>query len=230
MHGLELAWQVFLLRRDAFVALDEGQTGLRLALAIVFLGGLSSAFGQSLVLFVNRVGKRRFALSLVLSAVLFVFSYVLWATSLWLIAAFVFEHRRPYVAALRTVGVAYVPQILAFLTITPYFGTFVAAVLSIWTLLAIAIAGSVAFDLTILQSAASAAGGWLLLQVLQRTIGMPIRRITSRLIRAVAGQPLMSVGDAIEKKGPETTSVRGPDQVASPAEQRQRTSEPGEDA
>lgn len=216
MHGLELAWQAFGLQRDAFVALDHGSTGLRLALGIVFLGGLSSAFGQSLVLFVNRVGKRRFALSLILSAVLFVVSYVVWATSLWLIATFAFEHRRPYVAALRTVGLAYVPQVLAFLTITPYFGTFVAAVLSVWTLLAIVIASSVAFDLSILQAAASAAGGWILLQLLQRTIGRPIRHVTDRLIRAVAGQPMMAVGDAIGQRATEADALEAEPIVSDP--------------
>lgn len=225
MHGLELAWQAFGLQRGAFVALDHGPTGLRLALGIVFLGGLSSAFGQSLVLFVNRVGKRRFALSLILSGVLFVFSYLLWATSLWLIAAFVFEHRRPYVAALRTVGLAYVPQVLAFLTITPYFGTFVAAALSVWTLLAIVIAGSVAFDLSVLQAAASAAGGWILLQLVQRTIGRPIGRITDRLIRAVAGQSLMTVRDALEQNATEA-GAHAADPIDTAATPRPRASDP----
>lgn len=209
MQGLELAWRAFVLQPEAYVALDQGAAGLRLALAIVFLAGLSSALGQSLVLFANRVSQRRFAFSLVASAVLFVASYVLWATSIWAVALVAFGHARPYLAALRTVGLAYVPQLLAFLTITPYFGTFVSATLSVWTLLGIVIASGVAFDLSVLQAAATAGGGWVMLQLLQRTIGRPVRTVTRRLLGAVAGQRLMPIGDAIQRNATQAGLIEG---------------------
>ncbi len=198
MSGFEYLWQALQLQRDAYTALSASSAGMRFALGVVFVGGLSAAIGQSLVLFANRVRPRRFFWSLMLSAALFVFTYLFWATSTWLVASFVFDQRRPYVEALRTVGLAYVPQFLAFLTITPYFGSFVSAVLSTWTLLGIIVATSVTFDLSTMQAIASSALGWVLLQVAQRTVGRPIVRIATRLRGAVAGQTLQSVSDALQ--------------------------------
>lgn len=197
MHALTLVGQALGLRSAAFVALESGLTGLRFALVVVFLAGLSAAVGQSVVLFANRVRPRRLLFSLLLSGAIFVGVYLLWATSLWLVSGWVFEHRRPYLAALRTVGLAYSPQLLAFLILTPYFGSFIAAGLSVWTLLAMVVAARVAFDLSSWQAVAAATLGWVLMQLLQRTIGRPVLRMAQRLRRAVAGRSLVPLSEAV---------------------------------
>jgi hypothetical protein len=200
MHGLAFVGHALALDREAFALLDQGIAGLRLALSVVFVAGVSSAAGQSLVLFVNRVSPRRFAASLLLSGAIFTAVYLFWTTSLWLIAGYGFGHPRPYVNALRTVGLAYSPQLFGFLVLTPYFGSVVAAVLSVWNLLAIVVATGTVFHLTTLQSAASAALGWMLLQLLQRTIGRPVLSLGRRLRIAVAGRRLVPLTEALDNE------------------------------
>lgn len=200
---MRLVGQSLALRSEAFVALDTGVAGLRFALAVVFLAGLSAAVGQSVVLFANRVRPRRFVASLLLSGGLFVLVYVLWATTLWLASGWLFDRPRPYLAALRTVGLAYSPQLFGFLTLTPYFGSAIAAALSVWNLLAITVAARVIFDLGSGQAVAAAALGWVLMQVLQRTIGRPVLRATRALRAAVAGRSLAPLADAVRDAGRE---------------------------
>ncbi len=200
MGGITLVGHALTLDREAFLALDQGVSGLRLSLAVVFVAGVSAAIGQSVVLFANRVAKRRFVLSLLLSGVIFTAVYFFWSTSLWLIAVYVFGHPRPYLNALRTVGLAYSPQLFGFLVLTPYFGTALSALLSVWNLLAIVVATRVVFDLSTPQSVASAALGWMLLQLLQRTIGRPVRALGRRLRIAVAGRRLVPLTEALEEE------------------------------
>lgn len=200
MQGLHLVGHALVLDQRAFATLEQGMVGLRLSLTVVFLAGVSLALGQSVVLFANRVAQRRFVLSLLLSGVVFTFVYLFWSTSLWLIAVFVFGHSGPYLNALRTVGLAYSPQLFGFLVLTPYFGSFVAAALSVWNLLAIVVATQAVFHLTTLQGVAGAALGWMLLQLLQRTIGRPVLSLGKRLRVAVAGRRLVPLTEAVEEE------------------------------
>ncbi len=199
MHGLALVGNALTLDRQAFVLLDQGVTGLRLSLAVVFVAGVSAAIGQSVVLFANRVSQRRFLFSLLLSGAVYVLVFLFWSTSAWLIAVYVFGHPRPYLNALRTVGLAYSPQLFGFLVLTPYFGSFIAAALSVWNLLAIVVATRAVFHLTTLEAVASAALGWVLLQLLQRTIGRPVMGLGRRLRIVVAGRRLVPFKEAVEE-------------------------------
>lgn len=198
------------LRADAFAVAAMGG-GLRWALAVVFLAGLSQALGQSLVLIANRVTPRRFAASLLLSAAVFTLTFLFWVLSLWLIAGRLFDHPRPFATAAAVVGLAYAPQLFAFFTLTPYLGSLVWVTLTTWTLLATVVATRVAFDLSTARAIAAAALGWLLLQAAQRTLGRPLGRWTKRLRRWVAGRDLASLDVAL----PRDTPPHGADAQAS---------------
>jgi hypothetical protein len=179
---------VLALRPEAFLtALELGRPGLRLGMTVVFLAGLSTAVGQSVILFAHRVSPRRFAASLLVQALLFVAGFTAWAVATWLVAGAVFDRPRSVDLALTTIGLAYAPQLFAFFVLTPYFGAPIGTVLSVWTLLATVLATAVAFDLGIVEAALCAGLGWLLSQLLQRTIGLPITRIGRAVRRAVAG-------------------------------------------
>ncbi len=197
MQTFELVGQALLLRREAFEALDQGIAGLRLALGVVFLAGVSMSFGQSLVLFANRVRQRRFIASLILSGTIFTFTYLFWAASIWLVAGQVFGQRHAFLASARTVGLAYSPQLFGVLVLTPYFGSFIAAVLSVWNLLALLVAVRVVFDLQPWQAVLTAGLGWALLQLVHRTIGWPLQRLTRWVRRTVAGRALTPLRDAV---------------------------------
>jgi hypothetical protein len=179
------------LRSDAFATvLAAGRPGMRLALLVVFFGGLSTALGQSVILFANRVSPRRFLASLLVQAVLFVLAFVLWVAAVWLVAGLLLDRPLPFAQALTAVGLAHAPLLLGFLVLAPYFGAAIANLLSIWTLLATLLATATAYDLAPGGAALAAGLGWLLSQLAQRTVGRPITRLGRALRHAVAGVEL----------------------------------------
>jgi hypothetical protein len=188
--ALELINGALRLRPEAFTALELRPDGLRLALWVVLFAGLSSSLGQSLVLFVNGVRPRRLLSSLILSALLFAFSFLFWVASIWLVADLVFGRERPLTEVARTVGLAYAPQLFGFFALTPYLGNAIATALSIWVLLATLLATTVVFGVSPLVAAACTALGWLLLLLANRTVGRPLDWLAKRLRRAVAGTEL----------------------------------------
>ena len=199
--ALDLVPNALRLDPDAFrTLLSRPNAGLRGALAIVFLAGLSAALGQSVMLFANRVSPRRFVASLFVQALLFVAGFLAWAATVWATAMLLMDRPAPFAAAVAAIGLAYAPQLLAFLVLTPFLGGPFNVVLSVWTLLATLVATSVAFDLTRSETILVAFAGWVAAQVLQRTVGRPLARIGRWVRHRVAGTVLVAIpippGDA----------------------------------
>ena len=167
------------------------------ALLIVLLAGISEAAGESVVLFVNRVRPRRFVLSLAVSGLLFVFTYLFLAGSVftvtrWLLGPTV----NPFDVAV-VVGVAFAPRMFGFLGFLPYFGQPLGALLQAWSVLAALRGVRAALGASVLHAVAAVALGALLLAVLQRTVGLPLVYVARRLLSATAGVRLTSVEDAV---------------------------------
>lgn len=177
------------------------QVPLRVLIAVVFLAGVSAAAGQSLVLFVSRVRPHRFVASLVLSALIFVAGFILWSLSVWLIGSYAYSRDVPYETVLRAIALAYSPYLFSFFVLTPYLGSFIWLLLSIWSLLALVIATAVVLDLTLWQALLSNAGGWLLLQLLERTVGRPVMWLTRLLRGWVAGTRLLTRAERLAGRG-----------------------------
>ncbi len=196
--ALDLIPNALALQPEAFEALlSRPGFGLRGALAIVFLAGLSTSFGQSVVLFANHVSPRRFVASLLVQALLFVLTFLAWSATVWVAALVLLDRPAPFAAAAAAIGLAYAPQLFNFLVLTPYLGNGVGAALSVWTLLATLVALGVAFDLSRSETLIVAIIGWLAAQALQRTVGRPVTRLGRRLRHAVAGRKL----DPVEPPG-----------------------------
>lgn len=196
MDILELIFAALRLDSGAFARVIDQPNGL--ALSIVFVAGLSSAVGNSFVLFASRVPPRRFIASLVFSAALFVSVYFFWTASIWLVAWYVWDAERMISTAAKAVGLAYAPQLFTFLILVPYFGSGIGVLLSTWNLLAIVVATQVVFDLTLAQSVVSSAAGWLILQLAQRTVGWPVARLARWARTAVAGRRLEGLDELLE--------------------------------
>jgi hypothetical protein len=177
---------------------------LRLLVSVVFLAGVSAALGQSLVLFVSRVRPHRFLASLLLSAVIFVVGFLFWSLSIWLIGRYGYSREVPYPSMLRAIALAYSPYLFSFFILTPYFGSFLWVALSIWSLLALVVATGVVLELTLWQALLCNAGGWLLLQLLGRTIGRPVLWLSGVLRGWVAGTSLVRPGRQRGGRGRET--------------------------
>jgi len=187
-HYLYLLKQSLFLNRSAFLELS--QAGFYPAITVVFLAGLSQAIGQSLILFVNKVSKRRFLFSLILNAIIFTFSFLFLVLSISFMVDFVYHHDKSFRTVSKVTAIAYLPYLFSFLTLAPYFGSFIAMILSLWNLAAIIAAISVVFSLNIFQALAVSILGWLLKQVLKTSIGRPIQDLSKIIKKAVAGKPL----------------------------------------
>ena len=86
----QLVYGVLLLDRDTLAAIHQLPSSLTATCLVVLLAGLSQTFGQSVILFVNRVRPWRFVLSVAIAAVLFLFNYNFWVISTWLVARWIF--------------------------------------------------------------------------------------------------------------------------------------------
>lgn len=189
--ALDLIPPALALRPEAFQELlTRPMFGLQGALVIVFLAGVSTSFGQSVVLFANHVSPRRFVASLLVQAVLFMLTFLAWSATVWWTAVLLTGRPAPFAAAAAAIGLAYAPQLFNFLVLTPYLGNGVGAALSVWTLLATLQAVGVTFDLTRAETLLVAVAGWLAAQALQRTVGRPVARIGRWVRHAVAGTSL----------------------------------------
>jgi hypothetical protein len=177
------------LRLDpaAFETVLQRPDGLRVAVLLLVLAGLSQALGQSVALFANRVRPWRFAASLLLGAALFALSVVLWGVALDLSSRLGFGRSASLERVVEVVGLAHAPRLLGALVLTPYFGTAIGAALATWTLLALTVGARVAFGVGLIEALILLGVAWLISEAASRTIGRPLVRAVAAVRRYVAG-------------------------------------------
>lgn len=188
-------WQQFgdilALRPEAFEQLNTLSGGSTAAVIIVLAAGLSQTVAQSVILFANRVKPLRFVLTLIIGVILFAFGYLFLVLSTWLISFAPFTIEAPFTVVGRTLGVSYAPQIFSVFGAMPYFGQPILSVLSFWHLLAIVVGFASATHATLWQAFGTVGLGWLMLWVLQHTIGQPIANLGYRIVCKAAGVELV---------------------------------------
>jgi hypothetical protein len=194
----EAAQAAFTLSVDRLAAVPDLPRSGAAALAIVLLAGLSEAAGESVVLFVNRVRPSRFMLSLLVSALIFAFTYLFLAGSVYAVARLLMGPEVPLLTVTVTVGVAYAPRMLGFLAFLPYFGQPLSLLLHAWSVLALLAGVRATMDAEPYQALAAVAFGALLLAVLQRTVGRPFAYVARRVRWATAGVVLATPQEAVE--------------------------------
>ncbi len=187
---LQVIRQALALDGSVYAAVQPSPRGIWVAVAVVFLAGLSEALGQSVVLFINHVRPRRFGLALLFAGITHLLGYLLWASVVWLVGTFALGQRQPPVAVASAVGLAYAPQLLSFFTLTPFLGNIFSVGLSLWSLLAIVVGVRVGLGVATWQAVLAAGLGWLAIQLWRRTLGRPLYALGRWLERRVAGTPL----------------------------------------
>ncbi len=167
----------------------DGFVGLRVAFGIFFLAGLSEAYGtRAVTLFLNRVGRRPFFLSLVITSTLFVVGAILWAFSIREIGALFFDTQQGLGVALQAVGIAYIPLLLAFLAFVPYLGPALLVVLQALSLVLATMSVSHGFAVPVWEAAIIAVSGWLFLQFLRLLTAAPTTWLSRKLLQLVSGR------------------------------------------
>jgi hypothetical protein len=168
-----------LLRFDetAIEAIYAFEGGKWIALAILILGGISLAIGQSVVLFANRVRRRRFILSITVSGFVFLLWVLLWAGSTWLLILITPGQEMTYTDILLGAAISMAPLLLGFLVLLPYIGNPIFQLLRIWILLTYLVVISTITDASYLGALAWAALGWLLIEVVLRFPPLQFQRL-----------------------------------------------------
>ncbi|WAL59928.1 YIP1 family protein [Thermocoleostomius sinensis] len=180
------------LNPDAFRAIEVHPAGILLAITVILLVGLSQSIGQGIVLFLNQVKPIRFVLSLGIAAILFVFSVAFWVLSVWVVSHLLYGVDVSFLKVFRVLGLSYAPLLWSFLVAIPYLGVPINVVLSVWSLLAFVRGFSVVTELDRWQVLGSAICGWVVFQIMQRTIGRPAITLGHWVSSSVAGVPLVT--------------------------------------
>lgn len=158
---------------------------------VVFLAGLSQAIAQSIILFINQVRPLRFAISLVLAALLFVAGYGTWAVSIWLASAWLLDAPIALDIITRSLTLGYLPLTLSFLGALPYLGLPILRLLAVWSLLLVVASFEQLANLSASLVVAHVGLGWVVMLVLQQTVGQPLVRFGHWLTNQVAGVQLV---------------------------------------
>lgn len=172
---------------EIFRSVQDSSPLRHLGIWVAFLAGLSQGVGQAFILFVNRVRPVRFALSLVVEALLFAIGFLVWAGSTWLVAHVWFGIDVSPRILVRTLGLAHAPQLLGFFGALPYLGAPWLNVLSLWTAIAFVVGVVAVSGLSTWQAFGCLLVGWLLTQALQRSAGQPVMNLGRWLLDRTAG-------------------------------------------
>ena len=197
---LAATWNVTvaaLLLRSNAIGLDEDRSG-PVILTIALVGSVSLMLGQSAVLFVNRLSPRRFALSVVVNAAIFVVGLVIWAAAIWLSARVVLSTSAPLTSVVRSVGLGCAPFLFGILIFLPYAGLLVARILYVWSLLIVLSAVRSVLDIGFFQALLCVGAGWILMLIAGNTVGRPIVRVRDWILRRAAGRTrLLPIEEAL---------------------------------
>ena len=136
-----------------------------LALAVLLVVGLSISIGHSAVLFVNRVERRRFILSFVLTAITFVLGVLMLTFSIWLTVVVLFDTGVLFIDVLIVISLSFAPFIFGLFIIIPYLGHILEYALRIWALMAALIGVYTIFDMSIWAALFSGVLGWMLFEI-----------------------------------------------------------------
>lgn len=188
----QLVWKAIWLNPEAFQLINQLPRGAEVALAITLVAGLSQAIGQGIILFVNRVKPFRFIVSLLISAILFGFGWIFWILSTWIACNLLFRLNPSLVTLGQSLGLSYAPQIFSFFIALPYLGVPISIALSIWSFLAFLTAMRATLGLDLWQAFWCGVLGWMMLQILQRTIGRPVAKAGQWLVNTAAGVKLVT--------------------------------------
>jgi hypothetical protein len=195
----ELVQGATALNPEAFRLIETLPDGTEVAVYVLLLAGLSQAIAQSIVLFINQVKPIRFVLSLGFAAILFVVSTAFWVLSVWIVSHLLYSADTAFSTVFRVLGLAYAPLLWSFLIAMPYLGVPVGVVLSIWSLLSFVRGFDFVTGLGRWQALWCALAGWIVFQIMQRTIGRPVTALNKWLSNSVAGKPLVTNIQGLEQ-------------------------------
>lgn len=192
--ALDLFWEVLgwilSFNGEAFRIATTLPNMVSLTTIIVILAGLSQAIAQSIILFINQVKPGRFVLSLLVNSLLFAAGFFFLVFSTWLVIFLNPAVSIPFATLFIVLGLSYAPLLFSFLGALPHFGYPILNILAIWNLLAMVVGMAAVSQLGLGSAFTYVVIGWIMLQVLQQTLGRPVARWGKWLANRAAGVEL----------------------------------------
>ncbi len=175
---------------NVFQFVEDYPQSTWVVLGIVFLAGVSTLLGHSAVLFINRVRRSRFVISLIVNGLVYIISYAVWGFVVYVAARVLFEANPPLSQFLRIMGLSTAPLVFGFFVLIPWMGPFVGKVLNIWSFLILIAIVQFQFEIGFWGSVLVVGLGWLASLALNNTIGKPLVAVRNRLSRLITGSSL----------------------------------------
>jgi hypothetical protein len=154
---------------------------------IVLIGGLSLMFGQSVVLFANRVKPGRFAISLLFGAFKFILDVFVVLFVVWAIVNLRTGKSWDFLQVGRAIALAASPYWLGVFILVPFLGLLWERLLKVYVFLAVMVAIQTIFGLPFLRALSGAAVVWLVSYFLTVGFGKLFTPITDRITRSITG-------------------------------------------
>lgn len=159
---------------------------------IVFLAGASTLLGESAILFINRVRRGRFIISLITNGFVFVISYAVWGVTVYLIGRILFSANPPIRDFILMVGLSTAPLVFGFFVLIPWMGPFIAKLLNVWSLVILIVIVEYEFKIGFWPAVLCVGLGWLASLGLTNTIGRPVVALRNKVFQMVSGSKLES--------------------------------------
>lgn len=146
------------------VEADEGLTSQ--AIAVVVIAAIAGGIGGALGAIIEGRGIGGFLGSLIVSPIIAVVGYLIWAALTYFIGTNVFQGTADYGEMLRAIGYSYGPQVLGLLSFIPCVGWIPSLVGGIWSLVAGIIAVRQALDFDTGKAVITCIIGWIVVVIL----------------------------------------------------------------
>jgi len=173
--------------RAAYQTVVNQEGGMALALATLILSGISLGLGQSVVLFANRVRRRRFIISLLMSGLVFLAGVLAWSGSVWLLSRLITRLSIEYLTIFTGAAISLSPLLFGFLVLMPYLGNFIYQILRIWALLIYLVVIDSVTGIGFWWALSMSLLGWILLELILRIPALKFDRIRNWYWRLTTG-------------------------------------------
>lgn len=193
----QIAVAAMTLNPQLYVRAAAGEGLWDEALWLLVAAGLATGLSQLVVLFVNRVPARRFALALLAGALMFAFGVAAWAGAIRVALLLVDVPQPPFGTVLTLVGLAHAPLLLAPLSTIPHLGLMWQKLLDAWVMVAVVVALALGFSVDWPMAAFIGLAGWGMVRIAATLMSPLVGRLTDGLQRLVTGSVLAPPAEVI---------------------------------
>jgi len=158
------------LEVDLYEEVEADTEATSQAIAAVVIAALASGIGSALGSLFLRKGVAGFFGGLILSPIMAVIGYFIWAFLTYFIGVNLFGGTADYGEMLRTIGFAYAPNVLRIASFIPCVGWLVALAGSIWALVAGVVAVRQALDFDTGKALLTCIIGWIIALILSAMV------------------------------------------------------------